>query len=264
MTVSADIRIRIDAKLQEGVNRINAHFNENFITPTVAYDVRGQTAGYVTSADDHRIIHLNPIILNENVDAFIEHTPLHELAHWAEYKVWGGWERLSSSKRSVHGRRWKDIMSLLGVDATRCHSFNTATAQVRVKNKFEYECDCCGDRMTVGPVVHKRIQNGQHRWHKGCGRTTRIVYVGDLGQVTYKEAKESRESNDRPTIVPQPRPTPKPRVPRAQRALSKKARAQALYNDHKTHSRELIIQMFMTKLSMTKAGASTYYCNLNK
>jgi len=245
-TVSTRVRKLVEDRIQSDVDVINNHFNENFTAPHVLFDVSGQNAGYVTSRDAHTIIHLNGGLMADNEDEMVNCTTPHELAHWAEHKIYGGWERVGvRRKRSVHGRRWKKIMAVLGVDDSRTHSMDTTAVQTRVKNKHEYRCDC-GAVLTIGVVVHNKMLRGQNRWH--CkGRT--LTYVRPLGQVTNKEARENRESQNRPT------PTD---------GRTKKVKAMEIYNTYSSSPRAMVVQMFIDRLGMTKAGASTYYHNCKK
>jgi len=273
MTVSTQLRDMVQDRIQADVDKINLHFKTTLTAPQVAYDVRGQTAGYVTSKDGRRIIHLNAILLNENVDEMVNQTTPHELAHWAEFHIYGG-HQYNGRKRSIHGTRWKAIMRVLGLQPDRCHNMDVSSAQTRKKNKFEYIC-ACGKSITVGPVVHKKMVNGQKRWH--CTGKS-LTYAGALGKVSYEEARGIKEkraasaaSQNSPTIVPPAKPKrqlgkPAPRkvAVRNDPTASKKVRAQDIFDTHHTHSRELVINMFMQKLAMTKAGATTYYYNCSK
>ena len=73
------------------------------------------------------------------------------------------------------------------------------------------------------------------------------------------------------TTVPAPivtatedtKPAPAKKAPAADKGPSKKERALAIYNEmsDKGHARKDIIAAFMDQLSMSKAGASTYYQN---
>lgn len=245
--VTARVRKLVEDRIAADVVKLNAHFKTNLTAPHVLYDVNGQNAGYVTSRDAHTIIHLNGGLMADNEDEMVNCTTPHELAHWAEHKIHGGWERVGySRKRSVHGRRWKNIMGVLGADDSRTHSMDTSAVQTRVKNKHEYRCDC-GQVLTIGVVVHNKMLRGQNRWH--C-KGRKLNYVRPLGQVTNREARENRESQNRPTPVSDGR--------------TKKVKAMEIYNTYSASPRQMVLKMFIDRLGMTLAGASTYYANCKK
>lgn len=61
-------------------------------------------------------IRLNPVLLLENSEAFIEEVVPHELAHLLVWKHFG--------RVAPHGKEWKWMMeSVLGVPARRTHQF---------------------------------------------------------------------------------------------------------------------------------------------
>ena len=262
--ISKAHREAVEKRIRDDVAKINKRYNRDFVAPPVVYDVKGGTGGYVTPRDNYSRVHLNPEYFINNADEMINATTPHELAHWAEYKIYGGWERTRGGKRSVHGKRWKAIMKVLGADDSRCHNMDTTHVTRKSKTKYEYECSRCKARLTVGPVVHKKIQAGQARWHTGCNRAP-LQYVGILGKVTYAEAakkkgkkkvKESKPSQKRPT---QERKT----APRAGGNANKKTRAHVIYRSENGNKAECI-NRFMTELNMSKAGATTYYYNCRK
>ena len=252
----------MDARIAADVAVINKHFKENLIPPRVLFDVKGGNAGYVTSKDNHTIIHLNPGFFVKDEDEMVNCTTPHELAHWAEHKIYGGWERIGvRGKRSVHGRRWKKIMSVLGVDDSRTHSMDTTHVKRKTKKKYEYKCTGnCGATITVSSVVHNRILRGTHRYSCKCGGGLQVMKA--LGKVTYAQARDKRESQDRPTHdefgLPLNASIPVSPV------ASKKVKAQAIFDTYGASPRSSVIQMFMDRLDMTKAGASTYYANCKK
>ena len=214
----------------------------------------------MSARDNHSIIHLNPGYFVNDEDEMVNCTTPHELAHWAEHKIYGEWERFGvRQKRSVHGSRWKAIMAVLGADDARTHNMDTSHVKKKTKKKYHYVCEGrCGKDLTLSSVAHNRIVRGTHRYSCNCGGTIKLKKA--LGQVSYAEAREARTSQDRPK-----RPTA-PRTPKAPAAGTKKAQALTIYQDivGRGHGKDTCIQRFMDVLNMSKSGATTYYYNCKK
>ncbi len=115
--------------------------------PQLLFDLRGTRAGSVSSAG---VIRLNPVLLRENLPAFMTQTLPHEVAHWIVFR----WR----PRAAPHGPEWRQVMAWLGAPARRCHDFDVARAQVRTLRSHPYFCAC---RMhAVSAIRHRRMQNG--------------------------------------------------------------------------------------------------------
>lgn len=101
-------------------------------TPTVSFDLRGKTAGKAYYLKDH--VQLNPVLLQENQQAFIDDTVGHEVAHLATFARHG-------RAASAHGLEWQRMMRLIGQEPRRCHSFDTSNSAVS-KQTYRYLCGC--------------------------------------------------------------------------------------------------------------------------
>lgn len=101
----------------------NQKFNVKMNYPKVVFDIKGTTAGYACISSN--TIRLNPTLLRQNPEKFLGRTPGHEVAHFfCRFIHKDQWDK--------HGPKWKAIMWALGLDATRCHSFNVDTVPTRV------------------------------------------------------------------------------------------------------------------------------------
>ena len=80
------------------------------------------SATFITCGETVRTkdIALSAKLLALNGKVFVEDTPIHEAAHVIAVEVYG----LAEGKG--HGKRWKEVMSLLGVKASRLHSMQVA------------------------------------------------------------------------------------------------------------------------------------------
>ncbi|MEM6162321.1 SprT family zinc-dependent metalloprotease [Erwinia sp. P6884] len=139
-------------KLQLANQRLERHYPE----PALLYQQRGTAAG--TAWLQNWEIRLNPVLLMENQEAFINEVVPHELAHLLVWKHFG--------RVAPHGKEWKWMMeSVLGVPARRTHQFAIASVRSRT---FPYRCRCQQHQLTVRR--HNRILRGESEYRcVSCG-----------------------------------------------------------------------------------------------
>ena len=104
-------------RLREKLAQANLKLGRNYPEPKLSYTQRGTSAG--TAWLESYEIRLNPVLLLENSEAFIEEVVPHELAHLLVWKHFG--------RVAPHGKEWKWMMeSVLGVPALSYASVRTA------------------------------------------------------------------------------------------------------------------------------------------
>lgn len=260
MNVSKELQKKVEKRVNECIAIAEKHFNRTIAKPSIHFDVRGTVGGYYQPGA-HKVRY-NPVLLNENVDYYIETTVAHEVAHAIDYYLLGS-SIYNTRRHKPHGYSWKNIMRILGVPVERCHHYNVDNAQVRVKNKYEYRCKHCGTLIVVGPKIHEGIRRGQVRWHKGCGRGVGgLEFVRALGQVTYDQAAEMRKPAA-PTVAPKKVEVKQPKIDNG----SKYEKAKAIVLEWSMHSKTTaadMIRYIEKECGMSKAGASTYYYKARK
>lgn len=143
--------------LREKLQQANAHLGQRYPEPNVVYQQRGTTAG--TAWLESNEIRLNPILLMENQQAFIDEVVPHELAHLLVWKHFG--------RVAPHGREWKWMMeTVLGTPARRTHQFDVDSVR---KNTFPYRCPCRQHQLTVRR--HNRVLRGEAEYRcTHCGQ----------------------------------------------------------------------------------------------
>ena len=133
--------------LREKLALANQKLNRSYPEPKLVYQQRGTAAG--TAWLESYEIRLNPVLLLENQQAFIEEVVPHELAHLLVWKHFG--------RVAPHGKEWKWMMeSVLGVPARRTHQFELASVR---QNTFAYRCGCREHLLTVRR--HNRVLRGE-------------------------------------------------------------------------------------------------------
>jgi len=262
--IPAKVKAEVESKLRECIAIAENKFGQKFKFPTVKYDKRGSTAG--TANIKNWSVNFNSVLLMENLTDFINRTVPHEMAHLVDFKlnpenfesglVMNRYGRIKRTKRDVHGSTWKSIMVLFGAPVSRCHSYDVSNASVKKRtSKHVYVCQNCGTKMELGPKRHSKMARGvTNYWMRGCGGHT-YKYVGT-------NRPESKHNLPYPTM-PMPAAADAPaKKAKAPKSGSKMERAIKIYQDTPNASRQLIINMYMELLDMTKSGASTYYYNV--
>lgn len=146
---------RLPIALQQAVMRslrdklalANQKLERDYPEPKLVYQQRGTAAGTAWLADYE--IRLNPVLLLENQQAFIDEVVPHELAHLLVWKEFG--------RVAPHGKEWKWMMeSVLGVPARRTHQFELKSVR---RNTFPYRCKCQQHQLTLRR--HNRVVRGE-------------------------------------------------------------------------------------------------------
>ena len=257
MQVTAAVKTQVEAKLRKCHQMAELYYGRKFDFPTVAYTVSGSNGGWARGTKE---INFNPILLMENIDDFIARTVPHELAHCLDYAVNPHNHNRAYGKRSVHGYDWKQVMMVIGVaDPSRCHSYNVANARKGNRIRHEWHCDNCKAVMKLGPKRQTKMlaagSKGCYRPSgKGCGWHHTYTYIGVEGSAPVSVKKATA-------------PTPPKKAAshnRPKTKLTKKVRAEVIYQNAGTKCRQEIIDMFINVLDMTQAGGATYYANCKK
>lgn len=143
--------------LREKLQQANQRLARNYPEPKLIYQQRGTAAG--TAWLESWEIRLNPVLLQENQQAFIEEVVPHELAHLLVWRHFG--------RVPPHGKEWKWMMeTILEVPARRTHQFEVASVRGKA---FPYRCRCQQHHLTVRR--HNRVLRGETEY--------RCVHCGD-------------------------------------------------------------------------------------
>lgn len=155
------LKMQVQRQLRRDLATANAHFGKTFAEPSVSYKVRGLKAGVAYLQQNE--IRLNPILLQENGQAFIQQVVPHELAHLLVYQQFG--------RVLPHGKEWRMMMDVLGVPAEVRHCFNVENVQ---GSQFRYQCDC--QIHTLSIRRHNAISQGKRSYIcKKCRKPLRLA-----------------------------------------------------------------------------------------
>ncbi|CDG86895.1 Protein sprT [Xenorhabdus bovienii str. puntauvense] len=147
--------VRVPLALQQAVMRTlrqklaqaSDYLETTFPEPCVTYRQRGTIAGSARLQGWE--IRLNPVLLIENQQSFIDEVIPHELAHLLTYHQFG--------KVAPHGKEWRFVMeTVLKVSACRTHQFSVDSVRSKI---FIYYCRCQQHELTIRQ--HNKVLRGK-------------------------------------------------------------------------------------------------------
>lgn len=146
----------IYSSLRRHLDLANVRLNSHFPEPEILFTQRGSSAG--TAWLNENQIRLNPLLMIENQQAFIDEVVPHELAHLLTWRHFG--------RVAPHGKEWRWMMeTVFGVCARRTHQFALDAVRPRT---FPYQCRCQRHQLTVRR--HNRILRGESQYRcRQCG-----------------------------------------------------------------------------------------------
>jgi len=148
--------------LREKLQLANQKLKTAYPEPELNYQQRGTSAG--TAYLQYWQIRLNPILLLENQQAFVDEVVPHELAHLLVYKHFG-------RAAAPHGKEWRWMMeSVLEVSASRTHQFTVTSVQSKT---YPYVCQCRDHQLTVRRHNKVLRQEAEYRCSH-CGTLLRF------------------------------------------------------------------------------------------
>lgn len=121
-----------------------------FPRPMTQFSLRGKSAG--TAHLQQNRLRFNPVLLQENSQAFLTEVVPHEICHLLCFQLFG--------KTKPHGKEWQSLMlTVFKVNPSTTHSFNTASV---AGDEVEYRCAC-------GPIGlsirrHNKVLRGESRY----------------------------------------------------------------------------------------------------
>lgn len=225
----------------EYIEKASDHFKVVIPKPLVRFDLKGTKAGQaITTINLKNEVRYNMDILTRNRTDFIKRTVPHEVAHVVASVVWG-FGKVSRS----HGHEWSQVMGVFGADDKRCHNYDMTGVPTRRRPRHTYTCGCKIHQLT--DIRHKRVMYDDQTYICKLCRCE-LVPVAQVS-VTDSDVKST---------------SPKVTAPVQKKIMSKVEHARLIMENNKGKSRKEIIELFISEVKMTKAGASTYYHNLKR
>lgn len=169
MTKLADMQNKVAAKISSLQEKAKKFYGCKVPNVEIKYDLK------TTSMAGQAIVNpytglfkmrLHPAALQFYGEDYIESTVVHEFAHLVQ--------RQHYPLSKPHGKEWKSVMLNLGVEPSRCHSYDLVAALKSVGTKttgrkvktYSYKCACDTYELTV--IRHNRILKGTEYHCKKC------------------------------------------------------------------------------------------------
>lgn len=135
--------------------------------PPVSFDLRGRSAGQYSwewrrGGPQGERLRFNLHLAAEQPERFLEETVAHEAAHCVALRL---------HRHAGHGAPWRAVMGELGVEASRCHLYDTRRAQGR--GHWPARCPC--REHDLSSVLRNRLRKGARYRCRLCGGPIRLL-----------------------------------------------------------------------------------------
>lgn len=161
----------IDKKIKSLSKIVETHYGKGTAPKiSISFDLnRVNVLGACKYNDDgSSLLKLNPDLLNEMKEVYIDNVVTHEFAHACVRKYIGYYK--NGKKIMPHGTEFKSFCRTFGISggATTSIASNSKTLTENKKrlNRITYVCDCMEHQMTV--IKHNKIRKGEKYICKHC------------------------------------------------------------------------------------------------
>lgn len=137
----------VSQKVEQCIHHASQYFEQNFKHPKINFNQRGKIAG--SARLQFNELRFNPVLLEDNLDAFLQEVVPHEVCHLLAYTLFG--------KVRPHGKEWQSLMrNLFELNGQTYHQMDVA----KVKGKsFNYQCEC--GTIELGIRRHNKVIRGE-------------------------------------------------------------------------------------------------------
>jgi SprT protein len=137
-------------KVEQCISHAGCYFEQNFTLPKISFNQRGKIAGCARLQLNE--LRFNPILLSDNLEAFLEVVVPHEVCHLLAYRLFG--------KVRPHGKEWQSLMlELFDVKGQTYHQMDVT----KVKGKsFNYQCECGPIELSIRR--HNKVLKGEQTY----------------------------------------------------------------------------------------------------
>ncbi|WP_229804987.1 SprT family zinc-dependent metalloprotease [Alteromonas halophila] len=144
--LTPELRRQVQLRVVQCYKRAEDYFGQAFRTPEITFRRSGKNAG--TAFLQQNRLNFHPLLLRDNVSAFLEDVIPHEVSHLLV------WHRFGKVK--PHGMQWRTIMQdVFNCSPTTTHSFDTSILE---RDEFAYQCHC--DTVMLSKRRHNTVLKG--------------------------------------------------------------------------------------------------------
>lgn len=158
-------------EVENFISLFNSKSKKKVYMPEIRFDLKGKTGGTFeyNRVTGENFININKELLEKYQDEYSQ-TIGHEVAHYITYSVIGE-EFTRNGRRQVHGKNWKAVMKMLGLDPKRCHNYDTSDLKkVKKVTYYSYTCDCGYDHQ-ITKIRHNKILRGKQSYRCATCKT---------------------------------------------------------------------------------------------
>ncbi|MDB2386083.1 SprT family zinc-dependent metalloprotease [Shewanella sp.] len=139
--------------------------SQSFPRPEVNFKLRGKSAG--TAHLQLNKLRFNPLLLQDNPQAFIDEVVPHEICHLLAFQLYG--------KVKPHGVEWQTLMlHIFQCQPRTTHHFNTQSVEGKT---FEYFCHCGCVHLSIRR--HNKVVRGDSQYRcRQCGQNLQQTKSG--------------------------------------------------------------------------------------
>ena len=142
---------RIEGRVAHECERAAAVLGVPLPPPDVKLNLSGAAAGMFCRQGPDVWLRFNPWLFAKDFDRHLHDTVIHEVAHYAIYRLLGGRRRVRP-----HGPEWQGLMIALGAQPAATFTADLSDIPVRRQRRFHYQCAC--QIHDVSATRHNRIQ----------------------------------------------------------------------------------------------------------
>ncbi|RMH15574.1 MAG: hypothetical protein D6698_10980 [Gammaproteobacteria bacterium] len=140
-------------------------YETGFTEPPILFDLGGTQAGacriHKTLLHTHCSLHYNSAVFSLDLEHHLHDTVIHEVAHYIAFCLHG-------PHIKPHGPEWKQVVKQLGGTPKARGDYCIEGLKIRRQRRFPYTCGC--RTLELSATLHNRIQNGQVRICRFCGK----------------------------------------------------------------------------------------------
>lgn len=130
MTLSIKLQNLALARVNECLSIAGTKLAIDFATPGISFKQRGKIAGCARLQSNQ--LRFNPVLLADNLEAFLEEVIPHEICHLLAFRLYG--------RVRPHGKEWKSLMyQLYGLAGNTYHKLDVSKV---IGSTFNYRCLC--------------------------------------------------------------------------------------------------------------------------
>lgn len=156
MSLPEEYKRLVEKRVEACYETAQDYFARQFLKPDVLFKQRGKIAGSARLQTNQ--LNFNPVLLEDNLDHFIDVVVPHEVSHLLVHQLYG--------RVRPHGFEWQQIMrNVFEQKANVRHRLDVSKVSGKT---FEYQCACATVSLSIRRH-NKVLRNQQQYLCRKCG-----------------------------------------------------------------------------------------------